>query len=455
MDRLPVECLTMILQHLGLNELLACRRLNKSFRWAVGDVRIKELVVYESDLELETFFLSRRSNFDCCSFHTSNQKFLKSSLIRTIVGKLSLMYIDYHVNTSDLSVLINLQQLQIEHLELTEDSVLNLPKLKILCIEDLYEKRLKLNCPSLIAFKNNYGLPLVEFLYPRRLTHLGICNCEISLVPFESLEYLYVKNGSNIDDSLLDRLPKLKQLHSFTNLIRDKIGQLLQQKVALNRADFQIFFSGIQFTDAEQLDQINLDVKLGMSDLLRFYDKLADKLPWIRNFRISNEHLISLLDNVPDKFYSKFFNLKSIVVRGTVNQANFQRFLKCYPNLTYLNLENTALRQSFYNQLNELCSRLLYLEILNDNKKIRDLQFLFNFRLRFLCLDQEPPFGVINHLCRSRPDFILSLAVGKAVFNLNSSSDGITYIAGTESVAQFEDLDQAIRFVKSIFSVLD
>lgn len=454
MDRLPVECLTIILQNLDLNDLLTCRRLNQRFRFAANDVRFKELTVYERDLECETFFLTRKSNFSCRLFRTGNQKFLKSPLIWAIVSKLSLMYIDYHLNTNDLNELTNLRRLQIEHLELGEDSVLNLPKLQVLCIEDLYEKRLRLDCPSLTAFKNNYGLSTIQFVYPGKLTQLGIWSCEISLRPFESLEYLYIKNGSNIDDSVLDLLPKLRQIHAFSGLSRDKIARFLRRKAALGRVDFQLFNSGILFDCAQRLDELNLDVKLDTSVLIGCYDKLADKLPWIRNFPFSNEQLISLLDNVPERFFTKFYNLKAIVVCGAVNQANFRCFLKHFPNLTYLNLENSSLRQSFYDRLIELVPRLLYLEILNESeKKIDDLQFLFNFRLRFLTLDQQPPFGVVNHLCRSRPEFVLNLIIGKGVFNLSSSGSN-TRLTGEESVAQFEDLDQAVKFVRNIFSVL-
>lgn len=444
----------MILQHLDLNDLLACRLVNKCFRFAVNDVRIKELTVYERDLESESFFLTRKSNFSCRLFRTANQKFLKSPLITAIVGKLRVMYIDYRLNTNDLNTFANLQQLQIEHLEVSEDSVLSLPELRVLCIEDLYEKRLQLDCPSLTGFKNNYGLSNIHFVHRGKLTHLGIWDCEISLAQFENLEFLYIKNAANIDDRLLDSLPKLRQIHALSSLSREQIARFLRRAVALNRTDFQLFFSGVLLDSEQQLTELKLDIKLDTHVLIGCYEKLADKLPWIRNFPFSDERLISVLDNVPEGFFTKFYNLKAVVVHSPVNQANFMSFLAFYPNLTYLILENSSLSQSFYDHLIELTPRLLYLELLNDRQKIGDLQFLFDFRLRFLTLDQEPPLSVVHHLCRGRPEFVLSLVIGKAVFNLSSGPGGTARLTGEESIAQFEDLDQAVKFVCNIFTVL-
>ena len=467
MDKLPIETLSEILDYLDMNRLLRCRRVNKKFKYAIDKLRIKNLTVFEHDLEYENFFLTRRSTNSCKLLQTKNPNVFRSPVIKPIVSRLKLLFITYHVNTGDLNMFKQLEQLQINYLELTKHCRLRLSNLRVLCIEELFqqgrvERRLKLDCVKLRSFKCNYGYLNVDFRQPSNITHLGLWSyeSEFNLNRFQkSLSHLYLKNATNVDHTIqLKLFPQLKALYFNERLQRDKIAYLLDEKMRLGRCEFKLFHSGIELNSMELVDQLER-LETGNPDfatLVANYRLLDDRLPWSRTLPFCDSELIKLIDNVPDSnFYSKFYNIREISINGTIDQRNFIQFLRHYPNLAYLYLQDTLLDQCFFNQLNTLCSRLFYLEILNTTQKsrIQEFDFILNFNLIYLTVSEELPIELIEPMFKRRSGFLLSLLIGKSVFNLKSFGKEFC-IETFESTATFEDLIQAVNFLKSIFNAV-
>lgn len=183
----------------------------------------------------------------------------------------------------------------------------------------------------------------------------------------QSLEYLYVKNASNINHNLkLSELKRLKALHFYKRLNRDKIAYLLQERKTLNRVEsFKIFHAGIEICSIEQVSNLYLDYDMSTYTLIDNYDKLDEALAWIRELSISNTQLNSISNRTLDKFHTRFYNINEISIQEAIDQTNFIQFLKHHPNLKHLFLYNTLLDQTFFDLLSTLCPRLFGIEIIN------------------------------------------------------------------------------------------
>ena len=414
MDRLPHEVVTHLIGYLDVGSLLRLRATNKYFYSIVRSYRVTSLSVSTYGKEDEAFgrFFHTNEPFKAAqSFSTSNHDFFRSKVMKLLLGRIKRLHADvlpakqaksvFNVNLN-LNHLESLEVLQIRHLTNRRNGCLRLPNLQVLSIGYLFGDNLKLETPKLFAFRSKSRLSYFEFEFPETITHMG---CEQrswngwDLDRFVNLEYTYSKHGylPDFGDDATN-YPKLKEVHFFS-VPHNDMNMILPSE-SHKKAKIKLFLNGIQIKEIDEVEELltkgETPITYRTQLYATYYNRLSDRLPWVKEIDYST--LVTLMNEIPEDFYSKFCQISTVSVSQPVDQQRFARFLSGCRTVRVLELSNTSFDRSFFVNLSDYCPYLKKLNIV-ENKESINLSFVTKFEyLQSLSIDQEVSFYKMNQI---------------------------------------------------------
>ena len=408
---LPNAILKSILDYLDLNELLKCRLISKE---------INEFIEYHLNgiqscaIEKKYFnqkaYQTKRYTFQNESislvsrlFVTKNVNFLNSNVAKNVLSRIKKLSID-HLKAKkcewsmfelDINEFCNLNQLQINHLELSGEKEIKLRHLKILEILKFTGRKLKLNASYLNKLCWYDCDKKLEIINPLTITHLHLHNYVNAqfLRKFKNVQNLYFNQNTGQLNVILTEFHYLKEINFKLN-DKDSIINLINQKNTLNKY-LDLYFSNIQINELNDVDDLfkthqNSIQPIDVQFIVKHYQRitrpihLSTEIVYKHLVDYFNENLIEIKN-----FHLKFLNIQKVIVNSKIdNHLKFIEFVKRCKLLDELEIQNVKFNQLFFNSLNAYCPFLTKLEI-SDSQEL-ELRFLINHHhLKQLFLNRQ------------------------------------------------------------------
>ena len=393
MERLAPELLSMILSHIGFEECLRLRLVNKFWMNVIDQVKVNRLVLIGNNRRVfnQLWFYSnvrnRLNDPDLLSLVYSGtvpEKFVKSNL-----SHLKQLFIDLSnfVFNDDWKDYLN----QFKHLEelnifgpnsLLKDLTIDLPKLRILSALFSEGSNIRLQTPLLTAFKCRF-LWNYEIAYPESLVYLDADFGDLeSVQQFVNLERLYCFDIGEYKP-VLDKLPKLKEIHSQGYDI-EILLRLDEERVLSGRSDLQLFSRGIELSDYRTNE---IDLEMFGSE---FYAQHYTKLVWtsnrpidnlILNYGCRNDPWLKYHGMLPDDLFEKFIIIHLTVDNLPKNEKLFFQLISKCRNLNWVSFYS-APSEKLKRRLAELQPTITNLEFFKKTSVECILRFKY-----LMCLD--------------------------------------------------------------------
>ena len=402
----------MTLEKLNLTDLGRCRRVSRRFRAICEIVRIEELIICPTTYDPKTLWFYTNKSIDyrgSVKFETfckhSLNLFRLTRSTQTFFSPLSrllstLKYIHFgsfdnsdrlDFNFSLLNPFTRLEQLDVGCQIVGDHQVLSPPNLRIIKFEFLDRSSFLFKTPKLevLSLPN---LKSTSFHQPETLRHLVIGIYGKAIKSFINLEVLVLDSISTLDRNVLAVFRKLKQLYLYPELLglrggayaqfKDKINYIFNQKIILKRNDFAIYWLNVRLENLAKFEEYDFNQSNELQFQISNYDLLNGDLA--RFHEIDYTVLMNSINQIPDDFFSKFIQIESVRVASKINDPNqFLVFLKNLQYLYSLDLMNTSLGSSFYNNLPAILDCQLSDLLIHETDNLK-LNFKFILKLKFL-----------------------------------------------------------------------
>lgn len=400
LNKLPIELWSQILSNIGLNELFGLRAVSRLFKQCCEETKKEDLNVYVGKTRREL----KEDDLSLAKFLFFKKTFTFSHHLKKL--DLTLLYPEL-AGEFDFGVLNEFNQLSFLRIQgyLPKDDLktLSLPKLLTLYIVEYRDGvyRFKVDAPKL-KFLSFGDLKSIELVCPESIRTIQCEECDYStLLKFKSLEIMQCSVYLELKDDILSELVHLKELHFdfpylpsyFTEeefeVLKVTLKEVLKQRELLKRSDFLITWRNVRLVNAEQLDVSYRLVRNLFNFPAKNYRFLLEKFRFSYHFMpdrlyMNYGHLMDGLDGgeLRDDFFEKF-NVSWVEVTDEVKDPeHFLSFLKSVPTLKGLNLNSSALSQSFMerlaDELPDVHADIKEFSVFDTRTEL-DLRFIFKF----------------------------------------------------------------------------
>lgn len=392
LNELPPELLCLIFDRLPFKDIIQCRDVCKDFKVACDLMKVKDVIVSD--------FVDNKGysypDYKLIDYMDSiNLQVLNSQILNF---NLNVSLLRLHLNLKFDCILEQVTKI-FKNLELLDvnnsqgsNQVIKSNSLKILKIGcpslfDTNRTKLSLITPNLRTLKLA-SLNLVTIDHKDSIESLELNSYEQQIESFKNLQYLQVNRVTGLNKEVLKIFENLKRFVIFENPnscffhhgesspngLRDLFVFILEQRVALSRLDFAIYFQGIQMLDANVVKEYDLRKLSSLEFQMANYNLLNDHLQIFDEINYSS---LIKFGNIPDNFFKKFSFIRVVITSEAISSpVLFIEFLKKLNFLNSLKLSEPKADQSFYNQLTELS--LTYLTITQSD----EANFKFDFLLK-------------------------------------------------------------------------
>ena len=438
---LPAEMFEQVIGQMNLNELVACRAVCKFFKQVVDRIKLRSVVIAESeDSACELVFSYGYSDYDWDEhveydrfsdqfWFVSNDPVYESDALIAEDTTAGLRMLVNHFDLSQLrrlfivevpngrahfeliNRLVQLEQLQINWIQLDCDLRLQLPNLRTLSIVKVYRSyhyQITLATPNLKNFETrSLHESKFRFEHPNSVLFLQVSRCSFDDVfqlraNLKVLVSEWAESLVRIDDDRRlyeeDRIQTL-DLSSFEKLRRVDCARMMyedgeQLPFLCNSNGVDFYFCGCRI-DSDGIFEPYLN-RAGRKDHLKllkiecmfnYYDQLADSMYICESIRYWKWFDPYFPDQLPENFAKKFYLVRAIYVAGEIENVDyFVEFLSCFKNLKLLELNCAALPQEFFDRHSHLFARLqkfsyMHRRISSRKRDEVNLDFIVNFKL--------------------------------------------------------------------------
>lgn len=395
-NQLPFLATQNIFCYLNLNQKAKASQVCRRWAYEINLLKSNKLcLVNGSEYEYGNRFAYTR---EIIGYQNSVLNFgnLNKFKISKQIGIKKLYITNTFPITYRIGFLNQLKGLELEQLEINSFSLdyisLDCPTLKILSIQDCSMNAATFDLPALevfifhpkFTFRSTFNdrKQFPDFKYKLSLKHLETSDFYPQIKMFKNLEVLICKKIDNSDLESINELPKLRQLQVIKRL---KKPLNISMQIAIEKESSKFLFLNGVADKHSQSSRFSFDEDVELffvsaKTLRKVIDQLSKQcyVPFATslyfnglNSQLTNHQLHSVV-------LKKLINIRRIEVFGSsTNEKELVDFLsKCGPNIKYLELSQTSLTQSFYDQL----SRLKSIERLEINElfkwKIKSYKFL-------------------------------------------------------------------------------
>lgn len=283
---LPLELYSFVFRHLGLEDLVRLRRVNKLWKSEIDRIRFKQLIIKRAATPSNKWHFTRDpinpsrliemdifdSAYSTFRKHLTNLHLLdglKRLKIASVNGPAEVFGSSFY---SCLAKFRSLEELDIEF-DLDEYQTIchpNLKRLYIRMIDDAVVE-LEVDCPRLEALSLSGSFEPLDVIYPENLQHLSVSDSygfdEIDLKSYESLEvlscdYAFLSSCLNLDHLLQLKVFKLNSVDLETEeyeFVKSWLVDLIERKERLGRSDLKVYFGEKILASAGQFAEIDED----------------------------------------------------------------------------------------------------------------------------------------------------------------------------------------------------
>ena len=322
-----------------------------------------------------------------------------------------------------------IEEIEIRSLRLAGTLAIDLPKLKVLMINDTPVAKLVLNCPSLEVLFWNRDVNEVHFQSPQKLKRLACFGWPPTVTlanHFESLEYFnfFATYDQHVNDRLLDRMPRLKRIVLYSKDPQADLEIIRRQQERLGLKNLEILLSGFRDTQGVSIRNNLLalvHIDQSVEQLFENYSKLVEDSPW--KVWINYSALFSKFKILPSDFFERFHEIDIIEISAVTDYTHLFGFLKCCPIIPQLKLQFSSTKA--YQILHlihalhpSLQGLIIREECPSDVLKI-DLSFMRLFNLTSLRLEYATrlPVEFIRKVAAKRGTLFFVFELGEITSN--------------------------------------
>ena len=384
---LPAEIVSELFKYLQLKDLVFCSMVNKRWNSIYAALRLHRMIAIDYlDHDFETLYDSNQTIFDRCRsvmFLPLAEKPLLSNLKQlALVGSFEF----------DLNRLNRFQRLV--HLEIklknesSEKVHLNLPKLKVLAFHH-WNTRCELSIDSPLLSTLLYGgeresASLLNLRHPQTIRKLDTGMIGTKLNQFECVECLVTNRYEMISRTTIRSLPRLREFYFNDEInfkfwsgweggiyhdVKQTLTEFLDEAKRLRGNDFRFSFCGFQLANVD-VNQISVQIERNPF--------VSKECIYLKNYQLIepsalhfvqdvNYTLLHATGAIPRCFSQTFTGIYLVEATAKVRDpSDFLRFLKSLRSLRKLNLKNTALSQTFFDQLPASAHSLVELNLIHN-----------------------------------------------------------------------------------------
>lgn len=283
-----------------------------------------------------------------------------------------------HWTALQLNELFHIEQLTIDIEYEAFDTMpvveINLPCLKIFHYRCGYDTVLRLNAPKLEIFRCESKPTQMYVDHPQSIKNVHLDYYSQSAASFNSVEYLTVDGG--YENIVGNRLPHPKITHFVCN---DKftrrygggsdVVNAIRELIPEKKHQTKIYYQSVKIEHVDKIKEYDPDNHLAFQ--IKNYDLLHDNV--FCHEILYNEFMDMVNGELPNGFYKKYFNVRSIKVTGTVKDSDhFMGFLKRFEYLNNLTLHNSIFDQKFYDFLPQI-DQLTSLDLQNTSEQSKPM----------------------------------------------------------------------------------
>lgn len=405
-----------ILKQLPVQQILQCKSVNKRWCAVLNNLKFQKLALIDDETVKKTWFwdfspiqhqtviidLTKFNPFDFKYQNEHHLLRLKKLYLHSLTT--SDTRTDYSLNDLIRS-LTSLEQLELHGIKKKdEEIIIKSNSLNTFHTDSCVFKRLELDTPNLFNIRTG-GYWQCNFIvkYPKNVKVFyteKISSHDIE--EYSNLEYLFIEHIYSGFWSILEELPRLKELHFESSSTWHNYECVLDSKKETNNKIFKPFLFGINFKELKP----HLNCKSFYAadrDNFRLYkdhsDSLANHLVFINSLNYNDFE--DTFEEIPMTLAKKFVNLEKIIINGKVHKVNqLIKLLDCLSNIvTVLHIESSSLKQEFFDQLPQLIPILDFLAIKNEKKEL-NFDFLQNFKsIKSINLDQNVEPEILHTIC--------------------------------------------------------
>lgn len=386
MNQTTITDLPLLLQifgFLGLNDLIKSKSVCKLWNELISTMRIERLFVGLNLEDKEKWF---HSDWPCKASELCHPKLFFAQCKKSILSNLKYLkikndiFLRKYFDPNGLNQFGQLVQLELDFS--CENLSLALPNLEVLLLDLGYNRpEVHLNCRRLrvLSYCEAFDEDLLRIEHPDTIRVLESQMAGAKLARFRNLECLRrtTFQFGFLDVATMLKLRNLKAFHydhdisAFVNEGFDKIRQILtnfmRQRRASGRFSLKFYFSGLLLID-ENLNDIDfcLETKNGRDFIapeslyMNNYERLQEHLAFVED--VDYSRLFGLVDVLPEDYFRRFCNLRTVTAKCPLDEQHFLGFLKNVYCLRSLTLCGPSLSQTFFDSLPRLCSLIhLYL----------------------------------------------------------------------------------------------
>ena len=346
-----VPVMDRILGYLSVKQRVRCKGVCRAWREEIelkdqkSDTLVLHLGPYRLNMRWTETNNRRLMKFEN-SFEMKNLNILKHLLTREQLKKTKkLAIVDFHGLFDPeaksiqpyLSYFDQCEEIEIRNLRIEGRQIFDLPKLKVLVLNDSPIDMLVLNCPSLEVLFWNQEVYEIHFQNAKKLKRL-ICfgwPVTVSLKgKFSSLASLnlFVARDERVNDRLLDLMPNLKRLVLYSRNLQADLKIIREQQKRCGLENLEVLFNG--FRDPVRIELNSSEGKFLIAgwcveQLHENYSKLVENLPW--KVCIEYSTLFRKFKILPSNFFERFSEPCAIEIAEVTNYTHLLGFLKCYP----------------------------------------------------------------------------------------------------------------------------
>ena len=405
-SHLPTLVLNEVFSYLSFKDRLKCKAVCRSWREEIKlrdqnrDTLILHFGPYLWNVRWSQTNNRRLMKFEN-SFQVKNPAILEHPLAIELLEKtkklalVSFSRLEAEISTTFIGHYLKYcEELEIRSFFPETTLTFDLPKLKVLVINECPADRLVLNCPSLEVLSWNRQAAEIELQNVKNLKRLIAFGWPVK-VSFEGkldhLEYfnLFLPDEAFIGNRILYLMPKLKRLVIYSSHPQVDLQQIRLQQKLLGLTDLEVLFSG--FRDPVQISLQHESVRLDrcIDQLFENYPKLVENSPW--KVAIDYAQLFGKFKILPGDFFERFREPFGIEISAVTNYVHLYEFLKCYPFVQRLIIHfskvNADRIMDMVHLIQESLSELTIVEERPSHLLQIDLSFIRRFRLTALGLE--------------------------------------------------------------------
>lgn len=415
----------MILKCLPVNDILACRLVNKQFYSVVRTLKLSSLVISDHSFRARHFHSNLPVDYQ---HHVKIKTFcpFEPILNEQIFTNLKSLFIDFSRICMEIESSESINRFgRLERLELyglilknVQKFTINLPFLRTLCIQNLEsfsppnqpDCNIVINSPNLRNLKiSNPQAYKCSLVFAESVRFLELFLWQDFVCNLVGLEHFYchrIKGLANEKDFLC-KLERLKEVHMDAQ--KQVFANLAKQKKLLRRTNPKIYVLGVDFEHGapdhfQWPEYADLDEEWMAAFYWENRSKSANILPFISviDYDVLETHFGG---QFPVHFGRKFVGLYNLRVTNLQHgQSQFIDFLSDCRYIRNLCLEGAQLDQSFFdNILTNFCPALDWLTICS--RPGLNWDFLFKFEsLVMVTIKHELPGELVKKIVEHFPE---------------------------------------------------